>query len=79
MQERVEVWEAPRAKLVGDRLHERPPGDADAARVTVPGNPLTGETVIVETPVLPEITETLVGLALTEKSVLDAVYATFVE
>ncbi len=75
----MEVWEPPRTRLVGDRPHARPPGEADEARVTVPVNPLTGETVIVEVPVLPALTATLVGFAVTEKSVLATVYVTVAE
>lgn len=78
-QERLEVWEPPRRRLVGDILHARPLGETDDARVTVPVNPLTGETVIVEMPVSPGLTATLVGFAVTEKSVLDTTYATVVE
>ncbi len=75
----MEIWETPRTRLEGDRLHPRPLGEADEARVTVPVNPLTGETVIVEVPVLPALTATLVGFAVREKSVLDTVYATVAE
>ncbi len=78
-QERVEVWEPLRTRLVRDRVHVRPLIETDAARVTVPVNPLTGETVIVELPVLPEVTATLVGFAVTEKSVLVTLYSTAVE
>jgi len=46
-----------------------PAGDADEVRATVPVNPLTGATVIVEAAAVPELTATLVGLAVTVKSV----------
>jgi hypothetical protein len=55
--------------LVGLRLHVRPDeGDLVSVRVTVPVNPLAPDTVIVDVPLTPEKTETLVGLALTTKS-----------
>ncbi len=38
-------------------------------RATVPVNPLTGATVMVEVAAVPALTATLVGLAVTEKSV----------
>ena len=46
----------------------RPAGETVDDRVTVPANPLTGATVIVEVPVAPALTVTLVGLAVTVKS-----------
>jgi hypothetical protein len=47
----------------------KPAGDTVAERVTVPVNPLTGATVIVEVAVAPARALTLVGLALMLKSV----------
>ena len=44
-------------------------GETVEVRVTVPANPFTGLTVIVEVPVVPELTLKLVGLALRVKSV----------
>ena len=56
--------------LVGLRVHVKPEGDTVDVRVTVPVNPLTGATVIVEVAVPPETAEGLVGLAVTEKSMM---------
>ena len=44
-------------------------GETVAVRATVPVNPLTGATVIVEVAVPPTNVLAVVGLALTEKSV----------
>jgi len=66
-QDTVEVPEP--VMLGGVRVHVRPVvGDADAVRLTVPVNPFTGVTVIVEVPLAPARTMTLVGLAATVKS-----------
>ena len=55
--------------LVGLRLHMRPvPRDNEWVRSTAPVNPLSGIIVIVEVPVLPSATVTLVGLAEISKS-----------
>ena len=56
--------------LVGERVHVRPAGDTADVRATVPVNPLTGATVMVEVPAVPELTVTLVGLAESVKSVM---------
>jgi hypothetical protein len=67
-QERVDVPE-PVEMLDGLTEQDRPvDGLAERARVTVPPKPLIGVTVIVEVPVEPAETVTLVGLAVTEKS-----------
>jgi hypothetical protein len=50
------------------RVHVKPAGDTELVRATVPVKPLTGATVIVEVPLDPALTETVVGLALTVKS-----------
>jgi hypothetical protein len=55
--------------LLGVRVQVRPVGDTDDVSATVPVKPLTGETVIVEVPATPALTVTLVGDALTVKSV----------
>jgi hypothetical protein len=55
--------------LLGDSVHARPAGETDDVRATVPVKPLTGATVIVETPEAPALTVTPVGLAATVKSV----------
>lgn len=61
--------EAPRVMLARLRLQVSPvAGDTLAARLTVPVNPLTLVTVIVDVPVAPEATVTPVGLALIVKS-----------
>jgi len=66
--ESVEVCDAPRTMLVGLRVQLRPAGETADVRVTVPVNPLTGATVMVEVPVAPARIATLVGLAVTVKS-----------
>jgi len=66
--ESVEVWEAPKTILDGDKVHVKPAGDTALVRVTVPVKPLTGATVIVEVAAAPTVVVTEVGLALTEKS-----------
>jgi len=53
VQDRVEVWEAPRTMLAGLRVHVGPAGDTDDVSATVPVKPLTGATVIVDAPELP--------------------------
>ena len=54
--------------LVGVRVQVRPAGETAEVSATVPVKPLTGATVIVEVPVAPTLTGTLVGLAITVKS-----------
>ncbi len=54
--------------LDGVSVHVRPAGETVEVSVTVPVNPLIGATVIVEVPVAPARTVTLVGDAVTEKS-----------
>jgi len=66
-QDSVEVWEAPRVMLVGFSVQVSP-AEAEEVSVTVPVNPLSGATVMVEVPATPTVVETLVGLAVTEKS-----------
>jgi len=54
--------------LLGVRVQLRPvAGETDDVSVTVPVNPLTGATVMVEVPAAPAVTVTDVGLAVTEK------------
>ena len=66
-QDRVEVAEPP-VILVEDNVHDRLVELVVTARVTVPAKPFTGATVIVEVPVTPAFTVTLVVLAVTVKS-----------
>ncbi len=66
--DRVDVCEAPRTMLVGDRVHVRPAGETEDVRATVPVKPFTGATVIVEVALAPTTGVTLVGLAATVKS-----------
>ena len=54
--------------LVEDNVHDRLVELVVTARVTVPAKPFTGATVIVEVPVTPAFTVTLVVLAVTVKS-----------
>jgi hypothetical protein len=61
----VEVWEAPRTMLVGDKVQVNPAGETVEANATVPVNALTGATVIVDVAVAPASALTLVGLAVT--------------
>ncbi len=68
-QERADACEAPSTMLVGLRAHVRPDGATDEVSATVPVNPLTGATVIEEVAVAPATAVTLVGLAVTVKSV----------
>ena len=46
-------------------MQARPAGETVDVRATVPVNPLTGATVIVEVAVAPARADTLVGLAVT--------------
>jgi hypothetical protein len=55
--------------LVGDRVQVKPAGETALVSATVPVNPLTGATVIVDVPAAPALTVTLVGDAETVKSV----------
>lgn len=69
VQERVEAPEdevVVRVTVDGLRVHVRPDeGTMELVRLTVPVNPLVLETVMVDVPLEPEKTSTLVGLALT--------------
>ncbi len=57
--------------LVGLRVQVRPVvGETVAVRATVPVNPWTGATVMVEVPAVPALTVTLVGEAVTVKSLI---------
>jgi len=67
--DRVDVWLAPRVMLVGLNVHVSPAGETDDVSATVPVKPFTGATVIVEVPATPAFTVTLVGDAVTVKSV----------
>jgi hypothetical protein len=69
VQDRAEVWLAPRTMLVGVRVQVRPAGETEEVRPTVPVKPFCGATVIVEVTAVPALTGTLVGLAVTVKSV----------
>ena len=60
--------------LVGLKVHVSPAGETDEVSATVPVNPLTGATVMVEVAATPDVVVTLVGLAVTVKSV--TVYVT---
>jgi len=53
--------------LVGLKVHVSPAGDTDEVSATVPVNPFTGATVMVEVPDAPELTLTIVGDAATVK------------
>ncbi len=70
MHDSAEVWEAPNTMLAGVRVQVRPAGETDEVRATVPVKPFTGATVIVEVAAVPALTATVVGLAVTVKSVM---------
>jgi len=55
--------------LLGVRVQDKPAGETDEVRATVPVNPFTGATVIVEVAAVPAGVVTAVGLAVTVKSV----------
>ena len=55
--------------LAGVRVQVRPAGETDEVRATVPVNPFTGATVMVDDPETPTFTVIAVGAAVTEKSV----------
>ena len=69
MQDSADVWDTPRTMLAGVKVHVSPAGDTVDVRATVPVNPFTGATVIVDVAAVPTLTATLVGLAVTVKSV----------
>ena len=54
--------------LVGVRVQVKPAGETEEVSATVPVNPWTGATVIVEDTAVPEVVVTDVGLAVTVKS-----------
>ena len=68
LHERVEVPDVPRIMLVGLRVQVRPAGETVEVSATVPVNPFTLVTVMVEVPATPAAVERLVGLAVTVKS-----------
>ena len=49
-------------------MQVRPAGETVEVNATVPVNPLTGATVIVDVAAVPTLTATVVGLAVTVKS-----------
>jgi hypothetical protein len=67
VQVRVEVPDPP-VILVELRVQDRFVELVVTARPTVPANPFTGATVIVDVPATPALTVTLVGLAVIVKS-----------
>jgi hypothetical protein len=79
LHERVEVWLAPRTMLAGFRVQVIPAGETEDVSATVPVKPWIGATVIVEVPVAPAVTVTVVGLAVTEKSGTATLYVTIAE
>jgi hypothetical protein len=55
--------------LAGESVHVRPvAGDTELVNVTVPVNPWSGATVMVEVEAVPAVVVTEVGLAVTLKS-----------
>ena len=54
--------------LLGVRVQVNPAGDTELASATVPVNPFTGATVIVEVAAVVTVVVTAVGLAATVKS-----------
>jgi hypothetical protein len=67
-QDRVEVWLTPKTMLAGDKVQVSPAGETDEVRATVPVNPWSGATVMMEVPAALASAVTLVGLAVTVKS-----------
>ena len=67
--DRVDVWDAPRTMHAGVRVQVKPAGETAEVSATVPVNPLTGATVIVDVAAVPTVVVTAVGLAATVKSV----------
>ena len=55
--------------LAGVRVHVNPAGETELVRATVPVNPLTGATVMVEAAAALTVVVTAVGAAATVKSV----------
>ena len=55
--------------LLGVRVQVRPAGETDDVNATVPVNPLTGATVMVEAAAVLTVVVTAVGAAATVKSV----------
>jgi len=66
--ERAEVPEVPSTPLVGVRVHVRPAGVTEEDSATVPVIPLSLVTVMVDAAAALARADTLVGLAVTEKS-----------
>jgi hypothetical protein len=56
--------------LDGVRVHTSPAGATELVSATVPVNPFTGATVIVEVAAAPAVVVTAVGLAVTVKSTI---------
>ncbi len=54
--------------LAGVKVQVKPAGDTELVSATVPVNPWTGATVIVEVAAVPTVVVTDVGLAVTVKS-----------
>jgi hypothetical protein len=55
--------------LAGVNVQVKPAGETELVKATVPVNPLTGATVMVEVPAVPAVVVTAVGAAVTVKSV----------
>lgn len=55
--------------LVGVRVQVKPAGETEEVSATVPVKPLTGATVMVEVAAVPAVVVTVVGEAVTVKSV----------
>lgn len=68
LQDRVELAEAPSVTLVWLKKQASPDGVIDCVKVTVPANPFTLVTVMVEMPVSPALTVKTLGVAEIVKS-----------
>jgi hypothetical protein len=55
--------------LAGVNVQVRPAGETEDVKATVPVKPFTGATVMVEVPATPTFTVTVIGAAVTLKSV----------
>ena len=69
LHDNVDTPDDPRVTLVGTSEHASPDDGADEDEIdTVPVNPLTAVTVIVDDPTTPALTDTEVGLTARVKS-----------
>lgn len=71
MHDSSDVWDAPSVIVAGVNVQVKPvAGEIVEVSATVPVNPLTGATVIVDVAAVPALAATLVGVAATVKPVI---------